>query len=237
MISINKLPLDIIDEITKKIRPIGEGFMGLADVMYMLKIRYGSEEGLLFAENISNTIQATMQKASVDLAKERGTYPAWKGSEWDKRGIKIRNSSLVSIAPTGSISFLAGVSGGLEPNYGLCYNRRTYDGNIYYIANYIFKNELERLEIYSEELMEKISKNRGSCQGIKEIPKELQDIFVIASDLTPQEHVNTVSIVQKNVDLSCSKTINFSNKATVKDIYDIIIYSWKKGLKGLTVYR
>ena len=85
--------------------------------------------------------------------------------------------------------------------------------------------------------MEKISKNRGSCQGIKEIPKDLQDIFVVASDLTPKEHVDMVAAIQKHVDLSASKTINFANKATVEDIYDIIIYAWKKGLKGLTVYR
>jgi ribonucleoside-diphosphate reductase alpha chain len=237
MITINKLPLDIIDDVTKKIRPIGAGFFGLADAMYMLKIRYGSPEALKFAESITKTIRETLEKASVDLAKERGVYPAWEGSEWCKKNIRIRNSSLVSIAPTGSISFIAGVSGGLEPNYGLCYNRRTYDGNIYYIVNSIFKAELEKLGIYSEDLMEKISKNRGSCQGIKEIPKDLQDIFVVASDLTPKEHVDMVAAIQKYTDLSTSKTINFANKATVEDIYDIIIYAWKQGLKGLTVYR
>ena len=237
MISVNKLPIAFIDEVTKKIRPIGEGFMGLADAMYMLNIKYNSPEGVAFAEKITKIMKESLTEASVELAKERGTYPAWQGSEWQKKNIKIRNSSLLSIAPNGSISFIAGISGGLEPNFGLCYTRRTYDGTLYYVVNPIFKNRLEELKIYSEELMEKISKNRGSCQGIKEIPKEIQEVFVVASDLTPQEHVDMVSIIQKHVDLSCSKTVNFANKSSVKDIYDIIVYAWKQGLKGLTVYR
>lgn len=237
MITINKLPLENINKITKDIRPIGEGFMGMADAMYMLGIKYNSPEGLSFAEKIAKTMKESLTEASVDLAKERGVYPKWQGSEWQKKNIKIRNSSLMSIAPNGSIAFIAGVSGGIEPNFGLCYTRRTYDGVLYYVINPIFKKKLEELGIYSDELIEKISKNRGSCQGIKEIPKEVQDVFVIASDLTPEEHTDMVSIVQQYVDLSLSKTINFANKATIKDIYDIIVYAWKKKLKGLTVYR
>jgi ribonucleoside-diphosphate reductase alpha chain len=237
MIIVNKLPLKIIDEITKKILPIGEGFMGLADAMYMLNIKYNSSEGIAFAEKITKTIKESLTGASIELAKERGVYPAWQGSEWQKKNIRIRNSSLVSIAPNGSLSFIAGVSGGLEPNFGLCYTRRTYDGTLYYVVNPVFKKRLEELGIYSDELMEKISKNRGSCQGIKEVPKEIQDVFVVASDLTPQEHVDVVSAIQKHVDLSCSKTVNFANRASAKEIYDIIIYAWKQKLKGLTVYR
>lgn len=237
MITINQLPLDIIQDMTDKTRPIGLGGMGFADTLYLLGIKYNSQEGLEFGDKIAKTMKEESIIASTALAEERGCYPAWKNSEWEKNGIKIRNSTLLSFAPTGSISFIAGVSGGLEPNFGLCYTRRTYDGNLYYVVNPIFKKELEKLGLYSEELMKKISENRGSCQGIKEIPKEIQDIFVVASDLTPEEHVDMVAVIQKYVDLSCSKTINFSNKATQKDILDIIIYSWKQKLKGLTVYR
>jgi ribonucleoside-diphosphate reductase alpha chain len=237
MISINILPLEKIKKVTDSIRPIGLGEMGLADTMYLLGIKYNSQEGLDFSEKVITTIADAAKKSSINLAKERGVYPAWKGSEWEKQNIKIRNSSLLSIAPTGSISFFAGVSGSCEPNFALCYNRRTYDGNIYYIINPIFKNKLIDLGIYSDELMEKISKNHGSCQGIKEIPKELQDIFVTATDLTPQEHIDMISIIQKHVDLSISKTLNFANKASIKDIYDMILYSWKSGIKGFSVYR
>lgn len=237
MVSINKLPLKKIEDMTLATRPIGMGIMGLADAMYMLGIKYDSEEGFDFAGRLIFAMRQVAEQASIELAQERGVYPAWEGSEWQKENISIRNSTLLSIAPTGSISFLAGVSGGLEPNYGLCYTRRTYDGNLYYVVNPIFKKRLEELGIYSDALMEKISKNNGSCQGIKEVPEELQRIFVVASDISPENHVEMVARIQKHVDLSCSKTINFTNKATVKDIEGIINLSWGKGLKGLTVYR
>jgi ribonucleoside-diphosphate reductase alpha chain len=237
MITVNKLPLVKIDEITKKIRPIGLGCMGFADTLYKLKIKYNSKEGLNFGEQIISIMYETALNSSSELAKERGDYPAWKNSEWENKKIHIRNSSLLSVAPNGSIAFFAGVNGGIEPCYALCYNRRTYDGTIYYVINPIFKEELEKLGIYSEELIEKISKNNGSCQGIKEIPKEIQDIFVIASDISPKEHVDMVAVIQKHVDLSIAKTVNFNKNASIKDIQDIFVYAWKEGLKGLTVYR
>lgn len=237
MISINVLPLKKIDEVTKSIRPIGLGIMGLADALYALGVKYNSAEGYKLAEKIIETMKVTAINTSVELAKERGEYPAWKGSRWEEANINIHNSSLLSIAPTGSISFIAGVSGGCEPNFALTFSRRTYDGNIYYVTNSIFEDKLKSLGIYSLEIMEKIEKNHGSCQGIKEIPEEIQNIFVTAHDLTPEEHVDMVEVLQRYVDLSLSKTVNFSNNATVEDIYNIYIYAWKKGLKGLSVYR
>jgi ribonucleoside-diphosphate reductase alpha chain len=237
MITINQLPLEKISQVTKAIRPVGMGFMALSDVMYDLGIKYNSKEGLAFADKIAQTMKGAAIQASMDLARERGSYPAWEGSEWQKQGISIRNSSLLSIAPNGTIAFLANVNGGCEPNFGLCYNRRTYEGTIYYVVNSIFKKQLEDLGLYSEELMEKISKNHGSCKGIKEVPVELQEIFVTTSDMTPEEHVDMVATLQSHVDLSISKTVNFSNNATVKDIYNIYLYAWKKQLKGMTVFR
>ena len=237
MISVNVLPLKKIDEVTKLIRPIGLGIMGLADAFYILGIKYNSLEGYELAELIIKTMKEIAVTTSMELVKERGEYPAWEGSKWEEIGIKIHNSSLLSIAPTGSISFIAGVSGGCEPNFALTFSRRTYDGNIYYVTNPIFENKLKEIGIYSLELMEKIENNHGSCQGIKEIPKEIQNIFVTAHDLTPEEHVDMVEVLQKHVDLSLSKTVNFSSNATVEDIYNIYIYAWRKGLKGLSVYR
>jgi len=237
MISINKLPLTKIQQMTEAIRPIGMGMMGLADALYVLGIKYNSQKGYDFAERIIKVMKDNALKATMDLAEERGVYPAWEGSEWQQQGLKVRNSSLLSIAPNGTISFLAGVSGGCEPQFGLTYSRRTYDNNIYFINNPTFENKLKELGIYSEELMGKIENNHGSCQGIKEIPKEIRNIFVTAHDLSPKEHVNMVSVLQKHVDLSLSKTVNFSSNASVEDIYDIYIYAWKEGLKGLAVYR
>ena len=237
MITVNKLPLKKIDEVTKQIRPIGLGIMGLSEVLYILKIKYNSLEGCNFAEKIIKNMKEIAIETSKELAKEKGVYPAWEGSEWCKKGIKIRNCNLLSIAPTGTLSFIANTSGGCEPIFALTYSRRTYDGNLYYVTNEIFKQELEKREIYSDELMDKIEKNHGSCVGIDDIPKDMQEIFVTAHDINPYDHVKMVSVLQKHVDLSISKTVNFSNNATVEDIMDIYLYAWKMGLKGLSVYR
>lgn len=237
MITVNQLPLKKIDETTKQIRPIGLGIMGLGELFYILKIKYNSEEGYKLAEDIIKTMKQSAVESSMELAKEKGVYPAWEGSGWQNKGIKIRNCNLLSIAPTGTLSFLANTSGGCEPLFALTYSRRTYEGNLYYITNEIFKNELTKRGLYSDDLITKIEKNHGSCIGIKEIPKDMQEIFVTAHDIKPIDHVKMVSVLQKHVDLSISKTINFLNNATVKDVMDIYMHAWKMGLKGLSVYR
>jgi ribonucleoside-diphosphate reductase alpha chain len=129
------------------------------------------------------------------------------------------------------------VSGGIEPVFGLVHSRRTYDNNLYYVVNDVFKKTLEERYIYSDELMKKIEENHGSCQGIKDIPEDLQKIFITAHDILPKEHVKMLSAIQKHVDLSISKTINFNNSATEEDIKDIVLYGWKNGCRGLAVYR
>lgn len=237
MIEINNLPLQKLTEITKGIRPIGYGFMGLADAMYKLGIRYNSKDGFDFAEKIIKIMKEETFKASKDLANERGNYPLWEGSEWQKNGVSIRNSNLLCIAPTGSISFFANTSGGLEPNFALTYTRKTSTGEYYTILNSIFEEKLKELGIHSEGLIQKIAENNGSCQGIEEIPKEIQNIFVIASDLTPKEHVDMLVTIQNHIDMSTSKSINFLNNATPQDIYDVYMYAWENGVKGCTIYR
>jgi len=237
MITINKLPLKEIEEITKGIRPIGLGFMGLAHAMFKMGIKYNSIAGYNFTQSIVNVMRQIAENASMDLAKERGAYPLWKGSTWSKENKEIRNSSLLSIAPTGSISFIANTSGGCEPEFALVYSRRTYDGTLYYITNEIFENKLKEIGIYSKELMEKIVDNHGSCQGIDEIPKAIQEVFVTAHDIAPEEHLKMLSSIQKLVDLSVSKTINLSYSATVEDVEKIFEEAHKQGVKGLTVYR
>jgi len=237
VITVNILPLEKINEITQGIRPVGLGIMGFADTLYELGIRYNSKDGLKFANKIIKIIKENAIKSTKDLAKEKGVYPKWEGSTFYKKNIRVRNSSLLSIAPTGTISFIANVSGGIEPNFALVFTRRTYDNNIYYVLNPIFEKKLKDLGIYSEKLIKKISDNNGSCQGIKEIPEYIQDIFVTAHDLTPKEHIDMVATFQQHVDLSISKTVNFNSNATPQDLFDIYIYAWKKGLKGLSVYR
>ena len=237
MITVNKLPLKKIDEITKGIRSIGLGVMGFADSLFMMGIKYDSIEAYEFSDNLFRNMYNIALETSQCLSKEKGTYPLWDGSEWQKQDIRVRNSNFLSIAPTGSISFIANVSGGIEPVFGLVYSRRTYDGNIYYITNEIFKKALEERDIYSDLLIKKIEENHGSCQGIKDVPKDLQEIFVTAHNITPEEHIKMLSVIQKHVDLSISKTINFDNTATKEDIEYIVLEGWKNGCRGLSIYR
>ncbi len=237
MITVNKLPLEKISEITKSVRSVGLGVMGLADCLYLIKIPYNTQKGYNFINKIFSFMKKNAIETSIELAKEKGVYSAWKGGRWEEKNIEIRNSNLLSIAPTGSISFIANTSGGLEPNFALAYSRRTNEGDTYFVINSVFENELKQRGIYSEKLLQKIVDNNGSCVGIDEIPKDIQEVFVIASDITPKQHTDVVGIIQKYVDLSCSKTINLPNSATIEDIEDIYMYAWEIGIKGITVYR
>ena len=167
------------------------------------------------------------------MAKERGTYPEYKDSVFEEQGVEIRNSNFLSIAPNGSISFIANTSGGLEPNFALVYTRLTNDGTKYHIVNPILEKWLKDNGMYTEEMLNKISDNHGSCLGIKELPQ----YFVTAQDVTPSEHVSVVAEIQKYVDLAASKTVNLPNDAKVSDIYEVYMKAWEKGIKGLTVYR
>ena len=237
MITVNKLPFEKISQITKSTRSVGLGIMGLADCLYILKIPYNKISGYEFIEKIFSFMKNIATNTSIELAKEKGVYPAWEGSIWEQSNIKIRNSNLLSIAPTGSISFIANTSGGLEPNFALTYSRRTNEGDLYYITNSIFEKELKSKGLYSKQILQKVINNKGSCVGIEEIPKDMQEIFVIASDITPTQHTEVVGIIQKYVDLSTSKTVNLPKSATVEDIKNIYMYAWELGCKGITVYR
>lgn len=237
MISVNKLPLPEIQEMTEKIRPVGLGVMGFADVLYALRIPYNSVQGIQFADDLFSLMRQAAIEASSELAEERGCYPGWEGSKWQQMGIPMRNSNLLSIAPTGTISTIADVSGSIEPNFALVFYRKTNSGQKYLFVNETFKAELVERGIYSEELLEKIFKNHGSCVGISEVPEDMQRIYVTAHDITPMDHLDMVAVIQKHIDLAISKTINFENSVPVEDIKGVITEAWKKGVKGMTVYR
>jgi ribonucleoside-diphosphate reductase alpha chain len=229
--------LDKIDKITKDIRPIGLGTFGLADLLYKLKIPYNSQEGYEFINELYEQIKLYATIGSSDLAKEKGVYPKFHGSIWEEKKQIVRNSCLLSIAPTGSISFIANSSGGLEPNYALVMQRRTNEGDLYYIVNPVFEAELKKNDAYSQEILDQIYHNNGSVKGLDIIPNHIQDIFVTAYDIAPEEHLKVLGIIQNHVDLSCSKTINLSKDTTVDYIMDLYLNAWKQRIKGVTCYR
>lgn len=238
MITVNKLPLTKIQEVTEMMRPVGLGTMGLAEMMFKLRIPMNSPQGIEFIDGLYKQIRQYAEEASQGLALRKGTYPAWKGSVWQQQDKEMRNSNILSVAPNGSIGFIAGVNGGIEPVFALVHTRRTQEGHEYFVVNEVLKETLAKESLLSDDILRKISNNRGSVKGIKEIPQWIQDVFVTAMDMTPMEHLECLDAVCKYVDLSVSKTINLPNEATKEDVANIYFRAWEMGnIKGTTVYR
>ncbi|AEA47232.1 vitamin B12-dependent ribonucleotide reductase [Archaeoglobus veneficus] len=237
VIDVNNYPLPEIEKMTLANRKIGLGVMGFADLLFKLKIPYDSEEGIALAEKLMSFIQEESHKASQALAEERGVFPNWKGSTWEKKGIKMRNATTTTIAPTGTISIIAGCSSGIEPVYALAFKRmHILDGEEFFEINPIFEDTLRQLGLYSDELIAKVAEE-GSIQDIPEIPKEIKRIFKCALDIAPEWHVRMQAAFQKYTDNAVSKTINMPNHATRKDVEKAFLLAYELGCKGITVYR
>jgi ribonucleoside-diphosphate reductase alpha chain len=265
VLEINQYPTEHIAEESDKSKRIGLGIMGLADLFFLLKIPYNSQEGFWMMEELSKTLYIESVKTSIDLAEERGSChwykelaKAGKGStevitrnynddneiqialgtdylqKLEKFG--IRNMWTTTIAPTGTISMIADCSSGLEPIFSLVFSKITTAGKYYYTSD-LFKKALIDAGIYSQELLEKVEKNYGSCQGIDEIPKEIQQIFKTAMDLHWIDHVVAQSVWQNWIDNSISKTINMPYNVTVDDVKNAYILAHELGLKGIALFR
>jgi len=241
VIEVNRYPLPQIDNMSKTTRRIGLGVMGFADALYKLGIAYNSEEGLAFGERIMQVLNDESHLASEMLAEERGVFPAWEGSDWEKAGRKIRNSYTTTIAPTGTISIIAGCSGGIEPMFSLAFQRQVMKDTqgrptIMKEVNYVFEQAARDQGYYSEELVDQILTD-GTLHFIDEVPEEHKQLYVTAHDITPYWHMQMQSAFQRHCDASISKTINFPRNATVNDVREIYELAIDEGVKGVTVYR
>jgi len=237
VIDVNNYPIPEIEEMTKANRKIGLGVMGWADLLFKLGIPYDSDEAIQLAEKLMKFIQEESHKASQSLAEERGVFPNWKGSVWEEKGIKIRNATTTTIAPTGTISIIAGCSSGIEPVYALAYKRtNVLDGEEFFEVNPIFENALKALNLLRDDILEKVTEE-GSIQNITEIPEEIRRVFKCALDIAPEWHVRMQAAFQKYTDNAVSKTINMPNHATRKDVENAFLLAYELGCKGLTVYR
>jgi len=241
VIEVNKYPLPQIDHMSKTTRRIGLGVMGFADVLYELGIPYDSEEGCAFGERVMRVLNDESHAASEQLAEERGVFPAWEGSEWQERGRRLRNSYTTTIAPTGTISIIAGCSGGIEPMFSLAFLRQVMkdaQGNptVLREVNHVFERVARQRGFWSDELVEDICE-RGTLQHRDDVPEDVKRVFVTAHDITPDWHMRMQAAFQRHCDASISKTINFPHDATPEDVREIYEMAVDLGVKGVTVYR
>ncbi len=235
VIDVNRYPLPQTEAICKGNRKIGLGVMGFADMLIQLKIPYDSKEAVRTAESVMRLISQEARKMSQELAKRRGVFPNWKKSIWAKRGLRLRNATCTTISPTGTISLIADVSAGIEPNIALCYTRNVLGRKLLFVNRYLEATMCE-LGIYSEALLEKM-KDKASAKGIAEIPAPLRKVFITAMDISPEWHVRVQAAFQKHTDNAISKTINFPHEAQIEAIGKAYQLAYKLGCKGITVYR
>lgn len=222
-----------INQVTKQNRKIGLGVMGFADMLIKLNISYNSEQARQTAEKVMKFVQQEAKTASVELAKIRGTFPNFKNSNLKQ---KQRNATLTSIAPTGSISLIAGCSSGIEPLFALAFTHHILNHEpITEINDYLIKT-LKQRKFYSRKILNQIKKT-GTLKNIKGIPSELKKLFITALEIPPEQHLKIQAAFQKYTDNAVSKTINLSKTATVEQIKKIFLTAHKLGCKGLTVYR
>ena len=237
VIDVNKFPLDQIERMTKQTRKVGLGVMGFADMLMQLAVAYNSEEALGVAEDVMGFIQAEAAKSSVELAEERGVFPAFKGSKYDAPGgIRVRNATRTTIAPTGTLSIIAGCSSGIEPLFALSYVRNILDGAQMVEVNPYFEGTARTLGFYCDELIQKLA-GGGHLGEMENIPVEAKRVFVTAHDIIPEWHVKMQAVFQKYTDNAVSKTVNFPQDATKEDVARVYMMSYEKGLKGITIYR
>lgn len=236
VVEVNRYPLPEIDKMTRGNRKIGLGVMGFADMLLLLKVPYNSDEAVALAEKVMKFIQKEGHAYSEVLAAERGTFPNWRGSTWDKKGIKMRNAAVTTIAPTGTISMISDASSGVEPLFAVSFIKNVMDKDELVMTNRIFLDLAKERGFYSDELMRKIAQT-GTLHDIDEVPKDIKKYFVVAHDINPIWHVKIQAAFQKYIDNAVSKTVNFPNTATKKDVEEVYKLAYELGCKGVTIYR
>ena len=251
----SKFPLPQIEEMVHLNRKIGLGVMGWADLLFQLGIPYASDAAVSLAEELMEFVDFEAKQRSLELAQQKGSFPSFDGSiyakgnlgrtplkkNWDDLGQKIasqglRNATLTTIAPTGTISMILDTSSGIEPQFSLVYVKNVMDGEKLLYVNKWFSQALEKEGIYSQELLEKVAE-AGSVAELEEIPPHIREVFQTAHDISPDWHVRSQAAFQKYTANAVSKTINFPSSATVEDIRIAYELAHQLGCKGITVYR
>lgn len=236
VIDMSKYPLQQITDMVRGNRKIGLGIMGWADMLLQMKISYASTEAVKLGEEIMKFIRDEAGQMSAELAGKRGTFPNFKGSVYDKKGIKMRNATLTTIAPTGTLSMIAGCSSGVEPVFAVAYTKTVMDNDKLPEVNRYFLQAAKDGGFYTDKLMMKVGEE-GHIAHIAEIPEEVRKVFVTAHDIAPEWHVKMQAAFQRYTDNAVSKTVNFGNDASKEDIKRVYELAYETDCKGVTIYR
>jgi ribonucleoside-diphosphate reductase alpha chain len=237
VVAVSRYPLPEIEKMARGNRKVGLGVMGFADMLYRMKIPYDSERALDLAEDVMAFVQEEAREASRDLARQRGVFPNFDRSIYrDMDNCRYRNATTTTIAPTGTLSIIAGCSSGIEPLFALTFVRRVMDNDELTEVNPYFEGIARERGFYSPELMEAISRS-GSIRHMEGIPDDVKELFVTAHDVTPEWHVRMQAAFQKYTDNAVSKTVNLPRDATVDDVMKVYDLAYQMGCKGVTIYR
>jgi len=236
VVDASQFPLEKITEMVRGNRKIGLGVMGWADLLFRMEMPYDSEEAVSLAEKVMAFIKDESDRMSLELGERRGPFPNWDKSIWAGTGLTYRNATRTTIAPTGTISMIAGTSSGIEPLFAVVFIKHVMGGAELAEADPVFLAVAKRDGFYSDELMKQIAQ-RGSVQSFTEIPEKWKRVFVTSHDISPQWHLRMQAGFQRHTDNAVSKTVNFPREATPEDVRNVFVLADELGLKGVTVYR
>jgi ribonucleoside-diphosphate reductase alpha chain len=237
IIDVNRFPLPEIESLTKGNRKIGLGVMGFAEMLIKLGISYASDEAIEVAERIMECIQKEAIYTSTELARQRGSFPNFRGSLWEKKGYeRMRNATLTTVAPTGTISIIAGTSSGIEPLFAISFYREILEGTRLLEVNPLFRSMAETEGLCSQDLMERIALN-GSIQDVPSMPEKMRRIFLTALDIPFEWHIKMQSAFQKHTDNAVSKTINLPRETPMEDVANAYLMAYERKCKGITIFR
>jgi ribonucleoside-diphosphate reductase alpha chain len=236
VVDANVYPLKEIAEITRANRKIGLGVMGFADMLIMLGVPYDSEEALKLAEQVMRFIEEEAHEKSREIGEVRGSFPNFERSIWKDKYSAFRNATVTTVAPTGTISIIAGCSSGIEPLFAVSFMRNVLGGARLFETNVLFEETAKARGFYSAKLLEEVART-GSVQKIAGVPDDVKRLFVTALDIAPVWHVKMQAAFQKSTDNAVSKTVNLPFEAEVEDVREIFDLAWRLKCKGVTVFR
>ena len=238
-IDVSGYPIPEIAKMAQANRRIGLGVMGWADMLYQLGVAYNSDAGVRLAQKVMKAVNEAAVAESVSLGREKGIFKNWKGSIYEKKGIRRRNLAITTIAPTGTIAMVAGCSSGIEPEFALSFVKNVVDEAGLTYVNEHFRRAVEASDLsdlQKKQVLEEVAKS-GSCQQIEYLPDSIRKTFVSAFDITPEWHVRMQAAFQTHTENAVSKTINFPQNATIEDVEKAYLLAWELGCKGITIYR